>query len=76
MDDMKHAMSFPDYDNIIGSIIIDNPDKVKAALENEKLQGWFLGQVMKETKGTVNPTIVQNKISEVFKFLKENGYGN
>lgn len=69
-------MIIPDYDNIIGSVIIDNPDKVKAALENENLQGWFLGQVMKESNGKLNPLTVRNKISEVFKFLKENGYGN
>lgn len=40
---------------IIKKILAENPDQVTKAKENEKLVQWFVGQVMKASKGKANP---------------------
>lgn len=40
---------------IIKKLLADNPDQVAKAKENEKLVQWFVGQVMKASKGKANP---------------------
>jgi aspartyl-tRNA(Asn)/glutamyl-tRNA(Gln) amidotransferase subunit B len=35
----------------VNKIVSDHPDKVQQARANPVLSGWFVGQVMKETKG-------------------------
>lgn len=44
---------------IIDAVLAANPDNI-AAYKGGKLNlmGWFVGQVMKESKGTANPTMV------------------
>ena len=45
--------------DIIARIIASNPDKVTAYLDGrDKLRGFFVGQVMRETQGKANPTLV------------------
>ncbi len=44
-----------EIENIIKQLIADNPDQVAKAKENEKLIQWFVGQVMKVSKGKANP---------------------
>ncbi len=45
-------------EQIIVDIIDANPDQVAKARENPKLIGWFVGQVMQQTKGQANPQMV------------------
>ena len=44
---------------IIEQILNDNPEQLARYLDGqEKLRGWFVGQVMRQTKGKANPGIV------------------
>jgi aspartyl-tRNA(Asn)/glutamyl-tRNA(Gln) amidotransferase subunit B len=44
---------------IIDQILNDNPEQLARYMDGqEKLRGWFVGQVMRHTKGKANPGIV------------------
>ena len=50
---------------IIQQILNDNPEQVARYLDGQdKLRGWFVGQVMRQTKGKANPGLV-NKLLDV-----------
>lgn len=50
---------------IIEDVIESNPDEVKRYREGKKaLMGFFIGQVMKESKGKANPKLVRELISK------------
>ncbi|MDZ7719156.1 MAG: Asp-tRNA(Asn)/Glu-tRNA(Gln) amidotransferase subunit GatB [Balneolaceae bacterium] len=52
-------------DPIIEDVIESNPDEVKRYREGKKaLIGFFIGQVMKQSKGKANPKLVRKLISE------------
>ena len=49
----------------VEDVISENPDKVKEYKDGKtKLIGWFVGQVMKKTKGKANPGLVNKVLSE------------
>ena len=51
--------------DVINKIISDNPDNVsKYKSGKTNVFGFFVGQVMKETKGQANPTIVNKLLKE------------
>jgi aspartyl-tRNA(Asn)/glutamyl-tRNA(Gln) amidotransferase subunit B len=44
---------------IIEQILSDNPEQLARYLDGQdKLRGWFVGQVMRQTKGKANPALV------------------
>ncbi len=43
---------------IVDRIIADNPGQVAQVEKNPKVIGWFVGQVMKATRGQANPGVV------------------
>jgi aspartyl-tRNA(Asn)/glutamyl-tRNA(Gln) amidotransferase subunit B len=44
---------------IITQILVDNPDQIEAYRDGKTtLKGWFVGQVMKATRGKANPSLV------------------
>lgn len=44
---------------IVNQILADNPDQVQAYRDGKTtLKGWFVGQVMKATRGKANPALV------------------
>ncbi len=50
---------------IVAQVIADNPDQVaKFKAGNEKLIGWFVGQVMKATQGKANPALVNQILKQ------------
>ncbi len=50
---------------IVEKVIADNPDEVQRYREGKKgLFGWFVGQVMKATRGKANPATVRKLLSE------------
>ena len=52
-------------DPIIDAIIAANPDEVTRYRDgNKKLMGFFVGQVMKQTKGKANPKVVNESLRE------------
>lgn len=52
-------------EEIVDTVIANNPDNV-AAYRNGKvnLRGWFVGQVLKESKGKANPQIVNELLNK------------
>jgi len=55
-------------EEIINSVINDNPDQVEAYLGGkDKLFGFFVGQVMKLTQGKANPKTVNAILKEKLK---------
>ncbi|MBK8903381.1 MAG: Asp-tRNA(Asn)/Glu-tRNA(Gln) amidotransferase subunit GatB [Anaerolineaceae bacterium] len=46
---------------VIQQILNDNPEQLNRYLAGEeKLRGWFVGQVMRQTKGKANPALVNH----------------
>ena len=45
-------------EEIVDRLIAENPKQVAQAREQPKVAGWFVGQVMKATKGQANPAVV------------------
>ena len=43
---------------IVDDIVAANPEQAAQAQKNPKVIGWFVGQVMKATKGQANPGVV------------------
>ena len=52
-------------DDIVASVISRNPKEVKAYKNGKtKLLGFFVGQVMKETRGKANPKIANEMLKK------------
>ena len=45
---------------IVDRLIAENPKQVAQAKEQPKVAGWFVGQVMKATRGQANPAVVND----------------
>ncbi len=57
-----------EIEKIIDSILDKNPSQVKQYLSGkEKVFGFFVGQIMRETKGKANPKIVNEMLREKLK---------
>ena len=65
-------------DNVILEMVItsldENPDVVRQYVEEGKdyVANFFVGQVMKKSKGQANPTLTKNIIKEQLEKRKEN----
>jgi aspartyl-tRNA(Asn)/glutamyl-tRNA(Gln) amidotransferase subunit B len=57
---MKQVTDLGAIEAVVDQIIAANPDKVAQAKEKPTLLGWFVGQVMKESKGKANPQAVND----------------
>jgi aspartyl-tRNA(Asn)/glutamyl-tRNA(Gln) amidotransferase subunit B len=55
---MKQVTDLSAIEKVVDNIVAANPDKVAQAKTNEKLIGWFVGQVMKASAGKANPQAV------------------
>jgi aspartyl-tRNA(Asn)/glutamyl-tRNA(Gln) amidotransferase subunit B len=50
---------------IVADVLAANPEQVSAFREGKRsLQGWFIGQVMRETQGKANPQLVSRLVAE------------
>jgi aspartyl-tRNA(Asn)/glutamyl-tRNA(Gln) amidotransferase subunit B len=59
-------------ENIINSLFEKNSGEVKQYLDGkEKVLGFFVGQIMRETKGKANPKLVNELLKEKLNSLKE-----
>ncbi len=57
---------------IIETVLVNNPDEVNSYLEGkEKLFGFLVGQVMKETQGKANPKTVNNLLKQKLMQMQE-----
>ena len=49
----------------VAQVLDDNEDQVAAYLGGkEQLRGWFVGQVMRATRGKANPALVNKLLSQ------------
>ncbi|AEI13831.1 Aspartyl/glutamyl-tRNA(Asn/Gln) amidotransferase subunit B [Flexistipes sinusarabici DSM 4947] len=55
-----------ELENIVKQVFEENPDELERFKNGEKkLQGFFVGQVMKKTKGQANPKLVNQLIAKL-----------
>ena len=55
-------------DKVIDAVMAANPDKLAEYRSGkDKLFGFFVGQVMKESKGQANPNVVNEMLKEKLK---------
>ena len=54
-------------EKLVEKIIADNPAQVEKAKLNPKILGWFVGQVMKESKGKANPKLTNQLVAKKLK---------
>jgi aspartyl-tRNA(Asn)/glutamyl-tRNA(Gln) amidotransferase subunit B len=57
---LKQVTNLGEIERIVDEVVARNPDKVAQAKANEKLIGWFVGQVMKASGGKANPQAVND----------------
>ncbi len=63
-----------ELDAIADEIIKNSPKQVEKYLKgNEKVLGYFIGQLMRETKGKANPQIANQLFKKKLEELKNNG---
>jgi aspartyl-tRNA(Asn)/glutamyl-tRNA(Gln) amidotransferase subunit B len=61
--------------SIILKILDENPQQVTAFLEGkDALLDWFLGQVMRATRGRANPSIVRQELSKALQSVEDRGH--
>ncbi|MGG7568511.1 Asp-tRNA(Asn)/Glu-tRNA(Gln) amidotransferase subunit GatB [Rhodovulum sp. DZ06] len=56
---MKQVTDTGAIEAVVDEVIAANPDKAEAAKAKPSMSGWFVGQVMKASKGKANPQAVQ-----------------
>ena len=65
---LKQITDADEIEIAVNNVIADNADQVKKFREgNQKLVGWFVGQVMKKTQGKANPQMVNELLLEKLK---------
>jgi aspartyl-tRNA(Asn)/glutamyl-tRNA(Gln) amidotransferase subunit B len=65
---MLQVSDVSSIEEVVDTIIRDNPDQVLKLEANPKLAGWFVGQVMRATDGKANPKSVNEILKERLKF--------
>ena len=66
---LRQISNETEIEKMVEKIINENEEQKHQYLNgNNKILGWFVGQVMKKTKGKANPSIVN---SIIIKKLKE-----
>jgi len=61
---MKQVTDTGAIEAIVDDIIANNPGQVEQVKEKPQLLGWFVGQVMKASKGKANPQAVNEILKE------------
>ncbi|WP_420336403.1 Asp-tRNA(Asn)/Glu-tRNA(Gln) amidotransferase subunit GatB [Roseibium sp.] len=61
---MKQVTDLGAIEAIVDETLAANPDKVEQAKEKPNLVGWFVGQVMKASKGKANPQAVNDLLKQ------------
>ncbi len=61
---MKQVTDTGAIEKVVDEVIAANPDKVAQAKEKPTLIGWFVGQVMKASKGKANPQAVNEILKD------------
>lgn len=57
---------------VVDEVLAENPEQVETYLGGkEQIRGWFVGQVMRATRGKANPQLVNRLLSEKLAALQE-----
>lgn len=57
---------------VVEEVLAENPEQVETYLGGkEQIRGWFVGQVMRATRGKANPQLVNRLLSEKLAALQE-----
>lgn len=64
---LKQVSDEGELSALVAQIIAANPQQASQAKENPRLNGWFVGQVMKATGGQANPALVNKLLAEALK---------
>jgi aspartyl-tRNA(Asn)/glutamyl-tRNA(Gln) amidotransferase subunit B len=60
---LRQVSDTDEIEALVDRVIADNPDKVaETKAGKDKLVGWFVGQVMKESGGKANPQLVNQTL--------------
>lgn len=63
-----------EIETLVMKIVEENPEEVKKYLSGKtKIVGWFVGQVMKNTKGKADPKLANRIVIKVLEEKKKNG---
>jgi aspartyl-tRNA(Asn)/glutamyl-tRNA(Gln) amidotransferase subunit B len=57
---MKQVTDLGAIEKVVDEIVAANPDKVAQAKAKPQMVGWFVGQVMKSSRGKANPQAVND----------------
>ena len=56
---LKQISDVGEIESVVDSVLMENPEQANKFKEgNQKVIGWFVGQVMKKTQGKANPQLV------------------
>lgn len=66
---LKQITDIGFIENIIDAIIANNAQKVDQVSAKPAMLGWFVGQVIKETKGKANPQLVADMLKNKLNIL-------
>ncbi len=55
---LKQVTDSGEIEKAVDAVIAANPQKVEEVKAKPKLAAWFTGQVMKQTGGKANPSVV------------------
>ncbi len=62
---LRQISDSSELESVLDQIIADNPTQVQQIKEgNQKLMGWFVGQVMKSTGGKANPKMINELVRQ------------
>tara|TARA_Y100000817_G_scaffold130092_1_gene102002 strand:+ start:570 stop:2018 length:1449 start_codon:yes stop_codon:yes gene_type:complete len=65
---LQQVTDLSEIESMVNKVIDDNPDQLKQYLEGkDRLFGFFVGQVMKESQGKANPAHVNQILKEKLK---------
>ena len=65
LKDYNNKISIDDIQFLLNKLFEQNPKQVNKAKKNIKLRNWFVGQIMKETKGQSDPEVIKNLINKI-----------
>jgi aspartyl-tRNA(Asn)/glutamyl-tRNA(Gln) amidotransferase subunit B len=61
---LKQISDTGELEKIVDELIAANPGQVESYKKNPKALGWFVGQVMKATRGQANPQLVNDVLRQ------------
>ena len=69
---LKQISDSGEIEALVDKVLADNPDQVQTFLGGkDKVLGFFVGRIMKATKGKANPQLVNDLLREKLEALRK-----